>query len=287
MRNTAWVLTTALLSIAAILGCSGAGGDSSTSSAPGPMVAGVLPQANFNQAGQTDPVSASFDETMSPASPATFVVNGYLTGRLAGAYSGGGSTTLQFASADSFGVGEEVEVSLAGALTSSAGRGLEPPFVYRFRVETADGTGTFDKVQTVAAQLDAIALAAGDWDKDGDVDLAAANFGSSSVGILKNDGTGSFSQSGSVAMQIAATAMAAGDWDGDGDLDLAVANFGANQVAILENNGADIFTVAGTDFGQVNVSALAAGDWGGDGALDLAAANKGADSVDVLKKRLP
>jgi inactivated superfamily I helicase len=57
------------------------------------------------QAGLTDPVSASFDANMSAALPGAFVVHGYQTGRLAGTYSGGGSTTLSFVSADSFRVG--------------------------------------------------------------------------------------------------------------------------------------------------------------------------------------
>ena len=43
------------------------------------------------------------------------------------------------------------------------------------------------------------ALAVGDWDGDGDLDLAAANFGSNSVAILKNDGSGNFTLSGTVA----------------------------------------------------------------------------------------
>jgi hypothetical protein len=35
-------------------------------------------------------------------------------------------------------------------------------------------------------------LAAGDWDGDGDLDLAVANNGASRVDILENDGDGGF-----------------------------------------------------------------------------------------------
>jgi len=282
MRNPAWIIITALLSLCGVWGCSGAGGDSATNSTPGPAVTSVLPQANFNQVGLTDPVSASFDANMSAALPGTFVVHGYQTGRLTGTYSGGGSTTLNFVSADSFRVGEEIEVSLTGGLTSMVGDRLEAPFVYRFRVEASGGTGTFVGVQTVSVQFNAVALAAGDWDSDGTMDLAVANFGSNSVSILKNDGTGVFVQSSAVANQIGATAIVTGDWDGDGDLDLAVANFGANSISLLINDGSGFFSVVRAVSGQQGAKGLAVGDWDGDGALDLAVANSGSDSVAIL-----
>ena len=38
-------------------------------------------------------------------------------------------------------------------------------------------------------------LAAGDWDDDGDSDLAVANFSNATVVIMKNDGSGDFGAS--------------------------------------------------------------------------------------------
>ena len=49
-----------------------------------------------------------------------------------------------------------------------------------------DGTGTYSVFSTLADQLGATALTAGDWDGDGNLDLAAADNGSDSVHILDN-----------------------------------------------------------------------------------------------------
>ena len=163
---------------------------------------------------------------------------------------------------------------------------MDPPFVYRFLVATGVGTGVFLDAQTVFPQIDAIAVVAGDWDGDGDLDLAVANFGADQVSILMNDGTGNFSVSSTIALQVGATALVAGDWDGDGDLDLAVANFGANNVTILKNDGTGVFTFTVADritAGVLGPKALAAGDWDGDGDLDLAVANFSSNSVTILK----
>jgi hypothetical protein len=78
-------------------------------------------------------------------------------------------------------------------------------------------------------------LAAGDWDGDGDLDLAVANFGANSVAILQNNGSGSFANIQTIPSLLNAAGLAAGDWDGDGDLDLASANEGSNNVGILLN----------------------------------------------------
>jgi predicted nucleotidyltransferase len=84
--------------------------------------------------------------------------------------------------------------------------------------------------------LGATGLISGDWDGDGDLDLAVANFTANTVVSLGNDGTGSFAIDDTVLNQIGASALATGDWNSDGDLDLAVANStGGNNVRTLEN----------------------------------------------------
>ena len=52
------------------------------------------------------------------------------------------------------------------------------------------GSGNFSSVGAIIGQLGAIGLAAGDWDGDGDLDLAVANSSGDEVAILENDGTG-------------------------------------------------------------------------------------------------
>ena len=190
---------------------------------------------------------------------------------------------MSFAAGSSFKVGEEIEVILTDMLTSTGGVSLESPFVYRFRAETLGGTGNFTVGDTVSGQTDIRALVAGDWDGDGDLDLAAANFSDSLVAVLRNDGSGHFTLAPTdiVLGQIDVQALVAGDWDGDGDLDLA-ANSGISTVNVLENDGTGDFTPADTVSGQTNVQALIAGDWDGDGDLDLASANFGSSVVGIL-----
>ena len=230
-------------------------------------------------------ITAMFDKSMNSGSPSTFVVYGSQTGKLlGGTYTGGGSDTLSFAAGSSFKVGEEIEVILTDMLTSTGGVSLESPFVYRFRAETLGGTGNFTVGDTVSGQTDIRALVAGDWDGDGDLDLAAANFSDSLVAVLRNDGSGHFTLAPTdiVLGQIDVQALVAGDWDGDGDLDLASANFGSSVVGILINDGFGDFTAGNPIGGQPSVVALAAGDWNGDGDLDLAA-NSGISTINVLK----
>jgi hypothetical protein len=201
-------------------------------------------------------ITATFDQKMDPADAGTFVVYGSLTAKLAGVYSGGGSDTLRFDPDAGFKIGEEIEVILTDLLTSTDGLSLEAPVVYRFRAETLGGSGIFTAADSVAGQTNTSALAAGDWDGDGDVDLASANNGADRVDILENDGTGDFTAADTVSNQTNARGLAAGDWDGDGDLDLAVANNGADRVDILENDGAGNFTAADTVSNQTDTSAL-------------------------------
>ena len=275
-----------LLSLFSLLACGGSSGGSQNAghAAGPPELTSLNPAPNDSSVLLASSITAMFDKSMNSGSPSTFVVYGSQTGKLlGGTYTGGGSDTLSFAAGSSFKVGEEIEVILTDMLTSTGGVSLESPFVYRFRAETLGGTGNFTVGDTVSGQTDIRALVAGDWDGDGDLDLAAANFSDSLVAVLRNDGSGHFTLAPTdiVLGQIDVVALVAGDWDGDGDPDLA-ANSGISTVNVLENDGTGDFTPADTVSGQTNVQALIAGDWDGDGDLDLASANFGSSVVGIL-----
>ncbi|MFO7709224.1 MAG: FG-GAP-like repeat-containing protein [Desulfobacterales bacterium] len=281
MRNSRWVHFFSLVSAICICACSGASTESAPGGDPQPEVIAVMPAANEASAPLSDPVTATFDQVMGPGDAATFVVHGSFTGRLTGVYSGGGTATLAFDPAVDFKVGEEIEVILTDGLSATTGTPARP-FVYRFRAETLLGSGNFAIDSTVAGQDDARAVIAGDWNADGSLDLAVANFGDSSVSILTNNGSGSFADTQTLPGLTGAAALAAGDWNADGSLDLAVANFGDNSVSILANNGLGSFASSQTLAGLTGATALAAGDWNADGSLDLAVANFGDSSVSIL-----
>ncbi len=107
-------------------------------------------------------------------------------------------------------------------------------------------------------------LAWGDWDDDGDLDLAVGNNGANRV--YQND-DGALTLAWSSDEWENTTAVAWGDADGDGDLDLAVANWGTNR--IYENDGGTL-TSSSTLPETESSQDVAWGDVDGDSDLDLA-----------------
>ena len=239
MRAAFWIGILAFVSLFGIVACGGSGGEPPPPAANSPILTGVNPAANDTSVILGNSIAATFDKNMNAASAGTFVVYGNQTGKRTGLYTGGGSPTLVFNPDNAFKLGEILEVILTGSLTSTDGATLSLPFVYRFWAEALGGTGTgnFNADDIVLNQFGARGLAAGDWDNDGDIDLAVANFTANTAVIMKNDSAGDFSVFDTVGSQLGASAVVALDWDGDGDLDLAVANDGNNSVGILENDG--------------------------------------------------
>ena len=123
-----------------------------------------------------------------------------------------------------------------------------------------------------------------DFNRDGTVDLAVCNSGSSSISILLGTGNGSFRPRRDMALSSRPQALASGDFNGDGKLDLAVVNGQSNSVSILLGNGDGTFlppvftSVAGP-------TALVVADFNGDGNLDLAVASAASNSVQILLGR--
>ena len=100
-----------------------------------------------------------------------------------------------------------------------------------------DGTGNFATASgspmTVGLQPEAIV--AGDFNNDGKLDLAIANYGDNTVTLLLGNGDGTFTPASGSPYGVgkAPTGIAAADFNHDGKLDLAVTNSTDGTVSIL------------------------------------------------------
>jgi len=123
-------------------------------------------------------------------------------------------------------------------------------------------------------------VAWGDFDNDGDLDLAAA--GRNTAAVYRND-VGSFTDITAGLTAVDRAALAWGDYDGDGDLDLILAGQSLtlpHRVTTLYRNDGGTFVDSGVAFEGVCDGALSWGDYDNDGDLDLAMAGE-ADAGNV------
>src|SRR5207244_4079079 len=141
-----------------------------------------------------------------------------------------------------------------------------------------NGLGGFSPAagSPVAAGTSPRAVAMGDVNGDGKLDLTVPNLGSNNVTILLGNGSGGFSPAAGspVAVGTEPGSVAIGDANGDGRLDLAAANLRSDNVTILLGNGSGGFSPAAGSPVTVgtNPEFVAVGDVNGDGRLDLAVA---------------
>ncbi|NTV15305.1 MAG: hypothetical protein HGA96_15460 [Desulfobulbaceae bacterium] len=136
-------------------------------------------------------------------------------------------------------------------------------------LETGGGDGPF-------------ALAVGDFDKDGNQDIAVANVYSDNVSVFLGKGDGTFFPASVYNVGVNPTAITAADFDGDTFSDLAVTNYGDDTLSVLLNDGTGLFAAA-VDY------ATGSGPWAltnsiltASGKQDLIVANYAADTVSIL-----
>ena len=145
-----------------------------------------------------------------------------------------------------------------------------------------NGVGTFQTQVTYAVGSEPYAIVAGDWNGDGRLDLAIANFSSDDVSVLLGNGNGTFQPQVTYAVGAGPDGLVAGEFTADGRTDLAVADYGSNDVSVLLGNGNGTFQSQVTYAVGALPFTLVASDWSGDGRLDLAVVNYGSDDVSLL-----
>ncbi len=124
-----------------------------------------------------------------------------------------------------------------------------------------------------------MSLAVGDFNGDGNLDVAVA--GPSGLYVLLGNGDGTFA---------APTQIAGGDFSGvvadsffpDGNTDLAAVDPTTGVVDVFQGNGDGTFAAPTTYNVGVGASSIASGDFNNDGAEDLAVTVPGQNEVEVL-----
>ena len=155
------------------------------------------------------------------------------------------------------------------------------------------GNGSFapSATPTYIENMPTAALASGDFNGDGNLDLAAVGENNGlAVVVLLGYGDGEFTPvpSSPFGISSATTSIAVGDFNGDGKLDLALAGAslpgGPAALTILLGNGDGTFTQAPGSPAPIGSgqNAMVVGDLNGDGKLDIAVASSSDNSVRVL-----
>jgi hypothetical protein len=136
----------------------------------------------------------------------------------------------------------------------------------------------------------AFAVAAADFNGDGNVDLITGNL-IGSMSLVLGNGKGGFTPQAPTIVtpynNVTVTAIAAGDFNGDGIPDVVGVLSNANQIVVLDGSfvpNTNTFTF-GTPF-YLNVGstpdAVAVGDLNGDGTTDIVVANYDDGTVSVF-----
>jgi hypothetical protein len=159
-----------------------------------------------------------------------------------------------------------------------------------------NGDGTFQAQTTITIPMGTVAaspsgVATGDFDNDGNMDIAVTDMANNRVLVLLGNGDGTFQTAVSYPTGSNPVALVAQDFDGDGEPDLAVVDQGdgttASSVSVLIGN--KVNNVQTGTFGTkidypvgISPSAITTADFNTDGTVDLAVTNKADNTVSIL-----
>ncbi|CAF3165707.1 unnamed protein product [Rotaria sp. Silwood2] len=153
------------------------------------------------------------------------------------------------------------------------------------------GNGSFHPVTTFSTGdgSSPLFVEARDFNDDGILDIAVANYGTSDIVVLFGFGDGSFLLGNAyrAGRGSAPCALAIGDFNNDFRLDIAVVNEKSSYIRILLGYGREFYagvTSYNMGFGSQPYS-VAIGDLNNDGRSDIVVANYGTHNISILLGR--
>ena len=250
-----------------------------------PVVVSTAPSQNELNILTSSDITVTFDINMdaSTINDSTFVVHALTTGSHSGTISyDSPSKTATFTSDNGFSEGEVVTAILTTGIESSANIPLGGSYVWTFTTSVSAGGGNFTLDSTYGSGDSPHAIFTGDFDNDGDFDIATVNFGANSITVMKNNGSGEFSDRSDYSVGTGTRYIFGADFDDDGYMDLAVGNGGTDNVSVLLNNGDGTFGTHVTYATGDGPHSIFCADFNGDGAIDIACANAFGHTVSIL-----
>ncbi len=141
------------------------------------------------------------------------------------------------------------------------------------RLYLNDGTGHFTDSGQLLGSDYTTGVAVGDYDGDGDPDVAVSNyqsvFSNGANRLYRNNGAGVFTQGPQALGSGTHSAVATADLDNDGDLDLAFGKRTGGSQVYRNVGGTGAFNPTAQTLGTADVVALALGRLDGDADVDI------------------
>ncbi len=151
-----------------------------------------------------------------------------------------------------------------------------------------NGDGTFQTAKTVSLNGGdgPEGIVTGDFNGDGRLDLAVADYSTDDLSILLGNGDGTFAKAQKVSLKgpDGPKGIAIGDFNNDHILDLAVTDYSSDELSVLLGNGDGTFQDAKTVSlkGGDGAEGIAIGDFNKDGNQDIAVSNYSTDDLSLL-----
>ena len=151
---------------------------------------------------------------------------------------------------------------------------------------TGNGTGGFTLLNTLFVGPAANAAAVGDFNRDGNPDVATSSNTGNTVSISQSIGTATFLTPGRIPLPVGSFPAAIGvaDFNIDGKRDIAVANEFLNNISLVTGDGACGFTtVNSANNTGITPIAMVTADFNRDNCFDLVTANNGDGTYSYLQ----
>ncbi|NDD31703.1 MAG: VCBS repeat-containing protein, partial [Proteobacteria bacterium] len=142
-------------------------------------------------------------------------------------------------------------------------------------VYLGNGDGTFQAATNYQVAAQPYALAAGDLNNDGNVDLVIPGAFSSQTTVMRGNGDGTFKTPSTLLSGFAPYDVTLADMNYDGHLDIVLVNKESASVSTFFGNGDGTFSPPLTVGGTGNAQSVSVGDFNHDGLPDISAIGNG------------